>query len=169
MRPKILAVLLAGALLALAGCGSTGAQVTTDAQPASNVEPVSLDFTASTLDGSTFEGKQLAGKPTVLWFWAPWCPTCRAQAPGVSKLAQKYADQVNVVAVGGLADEADIRDFAEQVDGPTHLVDVPGAVWRHFSVTAQSSYLVLNAAGEPVVDGYVDDDVLAAKVAELVG
>ncbi len=37
----------------------------------------------------------------MLWFWAPWCPTCRAQIPTVSGLGE-YADQVNVVGVGGL-------------------------------------------------------------------
>ncbi len=119
MRAKTLAVLLAGTLLSVAGCGSVGGGGTSSAEPASNVAAVDLDFTATTLEGDSFDGKQLRGKPAVLWFWAPWCPTCRAQAPAVSRLALKYADQVSVVAVGGLSDTAAIREFAEQVDG-TH-------------------------------------------------
>jgi thiol-disulfide isomerase/thioredoxin len=43
-----------------------------------------LNFTARTVTGATFDGRRLSGKPVVLWFWAPWCPTCRAQAGWVS-------------------------------------------------------------------------------------
>jgi thiol-disulfide isomerase/thioredoxin len=33
-----------------------------------------LRFDAKTVDGKDFSGQSLAGKPAVLWFWAPWCP-----------------------------------------------------------------------------------------------
>lgn len=130
---------------------------------------VSYDFTARTLAGDTFDGEQLAGKPAVLWFWAPWCPTCRAQSSGVSALAEKYDGQVNVVGVGALDDLAAIEEYAATVDGPTHLVDPEGEVWRHFGVTAQSTYVVVDADGRLVADGYLDDAVLADEVAGLVG
>lgn len=132
-------------------------------------EQVDLAFTGETLDGATFDGAQLQGKPAVLWFWAPWCPTCRAQAPAVSALATTYSGEVAVVGVGGLAEDADIRDYAGTVDGPTHLVDPEGALWRHFKVTAQSTYVVIDADGNLVTEGYLDDDDLARTVAGLVG
>ncbi|HSE07850.1 MAG TPA: redoxin family protein [Nocardioidaceae bacterium] len=173
MRSRTVVSLLAGSLLVLGGCASTESQdapgygVGSDA--AVSNAAADLAFTADTLDGASFSGETLEGKPAVLWFWAPWCPTCRAQAPNVSDLAEKYGDQVNVVGVGGLADTADIRDFATEVDGPIHLVDAEGAVWRHFGVTAQSTYLVLDADGVVVAEGYLDDQALNAKVAELAG
>lgn len=167
MRVRSVSALLLGVLL-LSGCTATGEQVADASTGASSSDTASLAFTSDTLDGSLFDGTQLAGKPAVLWFWAPWCPTCRAQAPAVSSLAEKYDGQVNVLGVGGLADVGDIRDYARQVDGPVHLVDPKGAVWRHFGVTAQSSYVILDADGGIVAAGYLDDQVLAAKVAELV-
>lgn len=139
------------------------------ATQAASGEPVDLAFTGETLDGASFDGTQLEGKPAVLWFWAPWCPTCRAQAPAVSELATTYSGEVAVVGVGGLADDTDIRDYAGTVDGPTHLIDPDGALWRHFQVTAQSTYVVIDAAGNLVTEGYLDDDDLASTVAELVG
>ena len=183
MRTEAKAALLVVVMLLLAACGSqtTSNPAASDSQdPASSssssqapegdgsVIPAKLEFTGELLDGSSFDGATLAGKPTVLWFWAPWCPTCRAQAPGVSRLATEYADQVNVVGVGGLADPTDIREYAEQVEGPTHLVDEQGAIWRQFGITAQSSYVVIDSDGTIVADGYLDDSVLADKVAELV-
>lgn len=166
MRPRTAITVVVMALMVLSGCAADtdGAAGTTRSDQA---VPALFDFTGETLEGATFDGRTLAGKPTVLWFWAPWCPTCRAQAPGVSRLAEQYDDRVNVVGVGGLSDATDIRDFAAQVEGPLHLIDVDGALWRHFGVRAQSTYLVLDATGGIVADGYLDDPVLAAQVAEL--
>lgn len=121
------------------------------------------------VDGQTFDGQELAGKPAVLWFWAPWCPTCHAQAPAVSSLAETYRNRVNVVGVGGLDQESAIRDYADHVgDRVILLTDAEGAVWRHFGVTAQSTYVVLDADGQMVVQGYMDDAALAERVADLV-
>jgi thiol-disulfide isomerase/thioredoxin len=168
MRFRVVPALLLGVLL-IGGCAANGEQGADTSARESSSDTANLAFTGETLDGSSFDGTELAGKPAVLWFWAPWCPTCRAQGPGVSGLADKYDGQVNVVGVGGLGDVGDIRDYAEQVDGPVHLIDPDGAVWRHFGVTAQSTYVVLDADGDVVADGYLDDHVLADTVAELVG
>lgn len=155
-----------------AGCsaaGDGGVSSSLDSPGAATVGGADLAFTAETLGGETFEGERLDGKPAVLWFWAPWCPTCRAQAGGVSSLAETYDGEVSVVGVGGLADPKDIRDYASTVDGPVHLVDDEGAVWRHFGVTAQSTYLVIDADGGIVAEGFLDDQDLADTVEGLVG
>jgi len=171
MRYHAIPGLLLGAVLLLAGCGTTAEEPASADGGSSSAEaaPASLRFTSQTLQGEPFDGAQLAGKPSVLWFWAPWCSTCRAQAAGVTGLADRYEGRVTVVGVGGLADVHDIRDYARQVPGLTHLIDPDGSVWRHFGVTAQSTYVVLDAEGGVVAEGYLDDHVLADKVAELVG
>ena len=167
MRLRTIAGLLLVTILVVSGCAATGNNP--ESGPRSGASAVSLEFTGETLDGAAYDGEQLAGKPTVLWFWSPWCPTCRAQAGRVETIAKDYAGRVNVVGVGGLADAADIRGFARQVDGPTHLIDEQGAIWRHFNVIAQSTYVILDADGAVVSEGYLDDDALSAQVAELVG
>ncbi len=167
MRLKIFAGLLLAAMLAVSGCAGFGNDTQSGSRSSSSA--VSLEFTGQDLAGKPYDGERLAGKPTVLWFWAPWCPTCRAQAGRVETIAQEYAGRANVVGVGGLAEASDIRDFARQVEGPTHLIDEGGAIWRHFHVTAQSTYVILDADGGVVSEGYLDDDALSAQVAELVG
>jgi thioredoxin 1 len=37
-------------------------------------------------DATAFEAAQAAGKPILVEVTAPWCPTCKAQAPILSKL-----------------------------------------------------------------------------------
>ncbi len=137
---------------------------------AGDTVPEALQFRAETLGGRAFEGADLAGQPAVLWFWAPWCPTCRAQAPGVNALAQAHAGEVSVVGVGGLDDTAAMQDFATGVDDVVTLIaDDEGAVWRRFRVTEQSSYVVLDARGDTVASGYLDDAELRALVDDLAG
>lgn len=134
-----------------------------------DVDPAAWDFSAETLDGGTFEGTSIAGTPTVVWFWAPWCPTCRAQIPTVTSLAEQYDGEVEFVGAGGLASGDEIRELAGDIPHVTHLVDVDGVVWAKFGVTAQSTYAVIDDSGEVVADGYLDDAALTDLVADLAG
>ncbi len=105
-------------VLVLSGCG---AQVASSRPSGPEVigtgKVADLDFTGTTVDGSPFDGSSLEGKPAVLWFWAPWCPTCRAQSVNVSRLAEKYDGELAVVGVGGLDSAEAINCTAEP--GPT--------------------------------------------------
>jgi thioredoxin len=49
-----------------------------------------------TFDAKTFAAAQAAGKPILVHVTAPWCPTCKAQAPILSKLEAepKFKDLV---------------------------------------------------------------------------
>jgi thiol-disulfide isomerase/thioredoxin len=162
-----LTALLAVTVLAPAGCGGQASPAADGADPIGTGKTADYDFTGTTLDGDAFDGRSLEGKPAVVWFWAPWCPTCRAQAPTVAELAEKYDGQVAVVGVGGLDSQDAIEEFADQVPHVTHLVDDEGTVWRHFRVTAQSTYTVIDADGEIITEGYLDDDELVALVDQL--
>ncbi len=69
-----------------------------------NINLLSLEGkTAPALDLSEFIGPaptalaDLKGKVAVLFFWAHWCPDCKAQSPSLAKLAAAYADQGLVV------------------------------------------------------------------------
>ncbi len=177
-------------LLLLSACGddpatTTGSSTTStrseepseepSAEPADAGEgttgtPELLDFTATTVGGESFDGASLAGSPTVLWFWAPWCPTCRSQIPQVQDLERTYGDRVGVVGVGSLDSAEAIADFAGDADGVTHLEDVDGELWTRFGVAEQSSFVVLDAAGDVVFEaGYGGSDDLAAEVDALLG
>lgn len=180
-------------VLALAGCAeevepsaANEGQATVDApEPGASAtpdpaggEPVSTDpikvakilqFTGTTVDGEPFDGASLAGRPTVLWFWAPWCSTCRGQIPNVSALGKKYAGEVNVVGIAGLSDDdAGIKDFAGDTSGILNLSDSPGEIWKRFKIVEQSVYTVLDADGTVVSEGYLEDQKLNDLVADLV-
>ncbi len=161
----LLAVVLAACGGGTAASTSAGTGSVSDRSASQN-----LDFSADTVGGDAFEGASLSGKPAVLWFWAPWCSTCRGQIGGVSSLVEKYGDRVNVVGVGSLDKAPAIAGFAADVpaDMP-HLLDPDGTVWRHFGVVEQSTYVVLDADSEVVSEGYLSDAELADMVSDLAG
>lgn len=139
-------------------------------EPAGGAVPALLDFTGTTVTGERFDGASLAGKPTVLWFWAPWCPTCRGQIPQVEQLATDHGGDVNVIGVGSLDSAEAIAEFAGDVEGVTHLEDVEGELWKRFEVTEQSSFVVLDADGSVTFEaGYGGSDALEAEVESLLG
>lgn len=129
-----------------------------------------LRFTGTTVAGEPFDGASLAGKPAVLWFWAPWCTTCRGQIPNVSALAETYAGEVNVVGIAGLSDDTTgIADFADDTSGITNLSDSAGEIWRRFGIVEQSVFTVIDRNGEVVSEGFLEDDELNDLVATLAG
>ncbi|PKH43744.1 Thiol-disulfide isomerase or thioredoxin [Nocardioides alpinus] len=147
---------------------TTTPSTSADDDPATT--PELLDFTATTVTGDAFDGASLAGRPTVLWFWAPWCPTCRGQIPQVEALASDRGGDVNVIGVGSLDSAEAIAGFADDVPGLTHLEDVDGELWRRFEVTEQSSFVVLDADGTVTFEaGYGGSDDLDAEVESLLG
>ncbi|HEV7627802.1 MAG TPA: redoxin family protein [Streptomyces sp.] len=117
--------------------------------------PASLKFAGTTVDGKPFKGDSLARKPSVLWFWAPWCGTCQGQAAQTAKLADKYKGKVNFVGVAGLDKTKPIRGFvsSQKVGNFPHLNDQAGSVWKKFGITQQSSYVMLDKNGKTVHEG----------------
>ncbi|PRX49962.1 thiol-disulfide isomerase/thioredoxin [Prauserella shujinwangii] len=139
--------------------------------PAAEV-PEQLRFTATTLDGEPFSGSSLAGKAAVLWFWAPWCPNCRAEAPSLARTAGASKGEVTFVGVASQAGRAEMREFVRDygVGGFRHLDDSGGALWQRFGVTYQPAYAFVSPDGTvEVVKQQLSADELADRVGGLAG
>jgi thiol-disulfide isomerase/thioredoxin len=155
------------AVLALAGCG--GASNSTAESPAPAASGPLLAFTATTLDGKAFDGASLQGRPAVLWFWAPWCPVCLGQAPGVREALSQYGDRVAMIGVAGLDKTEAMPEFVRlaKVEGMTHLADEAGVVWKRFGVTEQSIFVFIDADGRVTFRGRLDPHEIPDRVAAL--
>ncbi len=128
-----------------------------------------LQFSATTISGEPFSGQSLAGKPTVLWFWAPWCPTCQREAPMVGQVSATHPD-VTFVGVAGLADVAAMKEFVDKypVDTFTELADTDGEIWMKFGVTKQPAYAFVEADSTvDVVRGEMSESELTQRVKAL--
>lgn len=187
MTPRLLrrpsAGLLAAVLvLALAGCGGSGrgdaaagtSAAIPPAGPASGSqgptaqEPGThpLDFRATTLMGEQLDASALAGQDVVLWFWAPWCTVCRAEAPQVAAAAEEMAGRVEVLGVASSGTVEDMRAFVTETGSTSfpHVADVPGEVWQRFGVVAQPTFVFVDDDGrtQTVVGGLAQAALLDA-------
>lgn len=169
----------------LAGCGaqpgsaptaapaptstSASAPATGSSAPVVDV-PEQLRFTAKTVDGAEFSGAALAGKPVVLWFWAPWCPKCQREAPGMSKAAKELGSSVTFVGVAALDQVPAMQGFVDKYDLKSfqHIADTDTAVWKRFGVTAQPAYAFVDKAGKvEVVPGQLSEQDLRDRLNKL--
>ncbi|MBB5801490.1 thiol-disulfide isomerase/thioredoxin [Saccharothrix ecbatanensis] len=133
--------------------------------------PEQLKFTAKTVAGADFSGESLAGKPAVLWFWAPWCPNCQREAPGVAATAKDNGG-VTFLGVAALDEVPAMAKFVDRfkLDGFAHVADKEAAVWKRFGVTAQPAYAFVGRDGKvDVVTTQLSEQELRDRVAALAG
>lgn len=140
-----LALLVGG----VAGCAGPATSTTGSAPATTAPAAAELQFTATTLDGKAFSGAGLAGHPAVLWFWAPWCPNCRAESGQVAAAAAARSGEVTFVGVASLDDLPAMQSFVTTygMGGFTHLADPDGSIWQRFGVTQQPAYAFISSAG----------------------
>ncbi len=110
--------------------------------PASAAEPAAFTPEA-------FQGAQQAGKPILVDITAPWCPTCKAQAPIIEELTSR--DDYKDVVVFHV-------DFDNQKD-----------VVRSFNARSQSTLITFRGKEEVarsvgVTDPAAIEDMLAKAV-----
>lgn len=140
------------------------------AAPAAVAVPAALQFTAATVSGGTVEGSSLLTKPTVAWFWAPWCSICRVEAPNVAAAQAKFGDRVNFVGIAGRGPVEDMQRFVADtsVGGFEHVVDADGRVWSGFKVISQPSFAFIHPDGSiEMVTGALGSAGLEKRIAGL--
>lgn len=171
-RPPLLAVLFA-TVLVMAACGGgagtdssgTGSADSEDAAPGGPPP-----FSAATLTGGEIDTASFEGRPTVLWFWAPWCVICRAEAPDVAEIAAELADDVDLYGLAGRGETSAMEQFVDQTGtgGLTHVVDDDGSIWSSYGVTAQPAFAFIDADGDyDVFVGTLGPDALRERMQEL--
>ncbi|WP_297081426.1 redoxin family protein [uncultured Demequina sp.] len=168
-----LAATAAGALL-LAGCASgdqsdsaAEAPASADASSeASESAPGPFDFTAQTVAGGTLEGESLKHRDVILWFWAPWCPTCLVEGKDyVADAIAQLPEGVELVGVAGrITSDEEVEEFMDftGVGDATHVMDTDGSLWEGFGVALQPAFLFVNDDGtfERAGAGVTTEDIL---------
>lgn len=157
LRARLLAVLGVTALTVAACAGAPAAtpepgDASTIAAPESAPPDTEEGpgFTATTLDGDEIHTSSFAGTPVILWFWAPWCPICQAEGPGLAELAAEFDGRVQFVGVAGLGSVEEMQTFVTDTgtENLVHMIDDDGSIWRRFGVVATPSHGFVTAEGE---------------------
>ncbi len=103
------------------------------------------------LGGGTFTSAALAGRPSVVLFWASWCPPCSDPGGALDALGAAIGprrSEMNVVTVASWDAPADLAAYL--VKHPTELpvvLDDDGARGRAWGFIAIPSFVLLDAEG----------------------
>jgi thiol-disulfide isomerase/thioredoxin len=131
-----------------------------------------LTFNSKTVEGKKFSSKVLLGKkPSVLWFWAPWCAICHNESVNMIEAEKIYGERVNFVGVGALGAPAELREFVADTGTSSfvNLDDSKGKIWNRFGVVIQPTLVFINAKGKITKHiGPSDNELLISKLDKLI-
>lgn len=121
-------------------------------------------------DDSTVDLRSLvvAGRPTLLWFWAPHCSFCRREAPKLLAFKADHGDDIDIIGVGAQDSLDEAYAFLDDTaTGDLPMVwDATGKSWVHYGVTNQPTVILLGADGQIAGTWFRDfatDEILAAS------
>lgn len=169
---------IAAGVLLLAGCSSgtedtiTSATASEVAESESSVAvatPLPV-FSSTTLEGQSVTQADYEGKPTIMWFWAPWCSVCRVEAPTLSKVSSELDGSVDVVGVAALGSVDEMKTFVSDtgIENFSQLADPDAEVWSVFGVAAQPAFAFIGADGSiEIVQGSLDENAILERAATL--
>jgi thiol-disulfide isomerase/thioredoxin len=109
------------------------------------------DFAVLDSGGNSVRLSDLRGKPTVVNFWATWCPPCRSEMPHFQTAYDEMKNEVNFMIID-LLGGGETRDKAEQYlkeqgfSFPVYY-DTTGEASGTYEVSAIPTSLFIDAAG----------------------
>ncbi len=108
-----------------------------------------------------------AGQPTVVYFWATWCPSCARTAPQLSALQQELGHDATIIALSP-EDPLEVAtyaakhsDLAYTIATDADLASIP-QIW----VAAYPSWLVIDRTGT-IVGAHIGAGEVEAVATEL--
>ena len=149
----------------------------TQDEPVADTEekaPIMPDLPLTRLDGTetTFHAVR-DGKPSVINYFASWCPPCKQELPHFQKAFDEYGDEVSFIFLDALDGQREtlktinafIRDFP--FTGPVFYDN--GEFAMTFQTNSLPTTVFIDKEGRVVKGylGFVAEDVLYADIAEL--
>lgn len=86
-------------------------------------------------------------QPTLVHFWATWCPVCRAEQSSIEALAKDYPNTVTVAMQSG-SDAAIGKFMREQSLSFPVINDADGLISQAWGVHAVPASFIVDASGQ---------------------
>lgn len=130
------------------------------------------DFKLVTLEGKTISLSDFTDKPTLLVFWATWCPHCRSEMPVVEKVYKDLNPKgVNIIGVSLDENSAKARDFVRDnhISFPIAVAGAKGNLLGSYGITGIPTVFVLDKGGvvKARYAGEVSESTIRGEFAKL--
>jgi peroxiredoxin len=127
---------------------------------------IAPDFTVEMLDGSKVTLSELQGKPTLLIFWATWCPPCRLELSKLQEhIIDRYGDKINVLPISRGEERAKVEEYISKM-GYTFAVGLDGdqSIYRKYATNYIPRCFVIDAKGKVLYSSVGYDEAIAKEV-----
>lgn len=172
--------------LMLSGCGGSGPRSQSGAQhPAAGQPLIFLDLEPLTGDGAAISKESLAGRVTLMNFWASWCPPCKVEFPHLAAMTKKLSAESKFQFISVNTDDEELEEARELAkkflleQGVSHptWIDPTRGTWtgmaQHFGASGIPLTVVVDSQGvvRGIWNGYLRGDEVAMEslVRELLG
>jgi thiol-disulfide isomerase/thioredoxin len=131
--------------------------------------------------------RTLRGHPVLLFFWAHWCPDCKAEGPVIASMQRRYGPQgllilaptklYGYVADGENAPPAEERAYIERIrkqfysDLGSVPVPLSGANFRLYGASTTPTLVLIDPSGivRMYHPGVLSEEELSARIRALIG
>jgi thiol-disulfide isomerase/thioredoxin len=105
-------------------------------------------FQLTDMDGVKVSSSTLLGKPILINFWATSCGPCVAEMPQLSRLKEKYKEQMNFISITeNTADEDNLKAFLENKDFNYQVLDGGESYKKELKIRAIPRNLFIDKKG----------------------
>lgn len=127
------------------------------------------DFKLSSFDGKTIQLSDYTDKPTVLVFWASWCPHCVRELPVMDKLYKSYQGKVNFIGIDLDSSAATGKNWATSHHISFPIAAASGGVAGNYQVTGIPSIFIIDKGGilKAKYAGEIDEGTIRSDLAKL--
>ncbi len=108
-------------------------------------------FAIENTDGSEFRYPQDLKGPTIVFFWASWCPYCKALMPHLQSLLEEYPGELEVLALNFREDQDPAVVLAE-LGYEFHLLPLAEPVAEAWGVKTTPGLFLADAKGKVLFD-----------------
>jgi thiol-disulfide isomerase/thioredoxin len=74
------------------------------------------DFSLKTISGDTATLSDYAGRVVLINYWATWCLPCRAEMPLLQQYAERYSDDLVILAINNGEPADEVEAFIRELD-----------------------------------------------------
>lgn len=104
---------------------------------------------ATDLRGQAITSSALAGRVTLVEFWATWCGPCRSTLGWLGELKQRYGDQIEVITIAVESEEAEVRQQLAALQHPLRAVMGTESLTNSFGgITSVPTMFVFDRQGK---------------------
>ena len=105
-------------------------------------------FELTDLDGRPWSTADLAGKPAVVYFFAPWCGVCAASSPQLRWFHRWRGDDVQVLLIGlDYAAPEEVRSYAARHGLTMPVLTGNPATGAAYRIRGYPTYYVIDRQG----------------------